>query len=175
MVSFDRPVPNPFSVGGREIPVLAVRRMGLVATALSILALLFVAALWLRRRPRDEASRIEARFASLLIPVQDVPALRQEAIEVTDIETLVRLAQQFEQPIMYQSQGAGCHSYWLYYDGLLYGYRISGAADDVPVLHFEPKPTAQRPLVRAVLTRPIRPDVSPVPERYPEIQSDVSS
>lgn len=168
-VEVNRLVANPFSVWGREAPVLAVRRVGLVATALSIMALLGVGILWVRRRPRDEAARIEARFSSLLIPVHDGPTLQQETIEVTDIETLVRLAQQFEQPIMHRAPGAGGHSYSLYYDGITYSYRIPALDEDVPVLRFEPRPPAEGPSVRAVLTRPSPVDAAAPVEEPSEI------
>ena len=170
-ITVTRLVPHPFTLWGRQIPVLAVRRVGSVAAVLSLVALLVLCLLWMKRRPKDEAARIEARYSSLLIPVQDAPGLRQETIAVTDFDTLVRLAQQFEQPVMHQTQPGAGHVYLLYYDGLTYCYRIEGEnADDVPVLRFEPKPPAERPLVKAVLTRPVRPESIPAAEEASELR-----
>ena len=56
--------------------------------AMALFALAFV---WRSRRPSDEASRIAAKFGSLLIPVTDAPDLRHETVDVTDFDTLVRL------------------------------------------------------------------------------------
>lgn len=142
----------PFSIGGFEVPLLAVRRIAIAAGGLSFAGLIVLALVWHRRRPGEEAERIAARYGSMLISVADTPDLNHETVDVTDFETLVRLAQQFEQPIMHRCPSRDAHSYVLYYDGLAYRYSIGG--DATPAVPLTSETPAR---VHAVLTRPMAP------------------
>jgi hypothetical protein len=141
---------GPLAFAGRDWPALAMRRIGVAGAGVSLLALIALALVWRSRRPGDEASRIAARFGSLLIPVTDGPDLRHETVDVSDFDTLVRLANQFEQPIMHRALRDGSHAYVLYYDGLAYRYTLAGDGRVLEIV--DHTPTAP---VHAVLTRPV--------------------
>ena len=147
-------VAQPLVIGGREVSVVAARRSALTGLAIGVLLLVAFGIAWMRRRPVGELQRIQARYGSLLIRIEDVPDLGRETVDVPDFETLVRLAQQFEQPIMCLAQHED-HIYMLYFDGLLYRYRISGGTEPIE-LRVEGSVTPA-PVVRAVLTRPMDP------------------
>ena len=68
-----------------------------------------------------------------MVPVAEGPERGYEAVDVTDIQTLVRLARQFDQPIMHQQVPSGAHAYSLYYDGMVYRFSVDalGEGDEV--------------------------------------------
>jgi hypothetical protein len=102
-----------------------------------LLALIGVLVVLFRRRPRDEAARIQARYGALLVPVAEGPERGYETIEVTDIKTLARLSRHFDQPIMHK-RSRSAHAYAVYYDGMAYRFRVGRDDIDDPVLLEEP-------------------------------------
>ena len=127
-VSVSGLVPDPLTVGGFGLPLATAQRVSAVALTIVSIVLVAVLVVMFRRRPRDEAARIQARYGALIVPVADGPERGYETVDVIDIETLVRLARQFEQPVMHQLTLSGDHVYSLYYDGMVYRFSVGGLA-----------------------------------------------
>ena len=92
--------------------------------------------------PKDETARIRTRYASLLVPVHEVPSGAYDCVDVPDMETLARLAQQFEELVLHHSSRQS-HSYMVFHGGLQYRYRTN-VADVQPFI--EPALLAEDPL-----------------------------
>jgi signal peptidase I len=112
--------PATVGVVGADLSVSALRRMGVAGALLALAALALVARpLW--SRERDEVARILARYASRLVPVVRIPRSLEEAIEVADMDTLVRLAEGYERAILHVSDGRR-HSFVVEHAGTTYVY-----------------------------------------------------
>jgi len=121
--------PHPLTIAGREVQAEGLQKAATGTGIVALVGLLTTIIVMIRKRPRDEVAKIQARYGSLIIPVTDVPQLLRETVDVKDIDTLVRLAHQFEQPIMHREDVAG-HSFLLYFDGLLYRYAIEETIEE---------------------------------------------
>jgi signal peptidase I len=110
--------PATVGVMGADLSVSALRRVGVAGALLALAALALVARpLW--SRERDEVARILARYASRLVPVARMPRPLEEAIEVTDMDTLVRLAEGYERAILHVVDGRQ-HSFIVEHAGTTY-------------------------------------------------------
>ena len=147
-------VPNPFTIAGLPLPLAAARQAAAVALVLFSIALICILATMFRRRPRDEAARIQARYGAMMVPVAEGRERGYDTVDVADIQTLVRLARQFDQPVMHQHVARGNHAYTVSYDGLV--YRFSATA-----LGLEGEVSLDDPVLKQVVaTLPRRPDPS---------------
>lgn len=104
---------------GVAVPAGALRLgslgLGVPATLGAAAALLAT-----RRRLRDEADRIELRHGHRIVPVS--AAGTRNVIEVTSMQDLARLAEQYQALILHR-QGQRGHDYLLQADGVVYRYR----------------------------------------------------
>jgi Family of unknown function (DUF5305) len=128
---------SPFSVGSSGtvamppklsnsllfgIRVLLVRKFALLALLASLLAAAFAALALVRETEReDEATRIAARYASMLVEVRALPSsLEVIIVPLSSFEDLVEVARRLEAPILHE---AGItDSYGVIDNGVLYAY-----------------------------------------------------
>jgi hypothetical protein len=112
-------VPRTVTAFGLAAPVGTLR---LLALGLGLPAILGAGAglVALRRRLKDEADRIELRHGHRMVPVS--AAATKNVIEVTSMQDLARLAEQYGALILHR-QGQRGHDYLLQADGIVYRYQ----------------------------------------------------
>jgi signal peptidase I len=117
--------PAIVSVFKLHTTVAATRRATVLTAGVAALGLILTALLLLLgRRNADEPTRIEARHGSLLVPVGHVTGRPHgEIVEVTSIETLVRIAERYDRMILHEHNDLG-HSYRVADDGAVYIYLV---------------------------------------------------
>ena len=118
-----RIAPAELSLGPLSLSVANARRVSLLG--LAALLLLGGLALAARRgRPGgDENERIAARYGHLLLPVSSRSGSWEQAIQLADIEGLVRLAEHQGKLILHVAEG-GDHSYVVEDGSTVYRYRV---------------------------------------------------
>jgi signal peptidase I len=119
-----RPAPSTLSAFGRSIDVAATRWLAVLGTFASLVALVVALIRARRLNSWDEPQRIEARYGSLLVPVQEGSLGASLPVEVLDMDTLVRLAEHYDHLILH-GELEGAHDYVVEHDGLAYRYRIA--------------------------------------------------
>jgi hypothetical protein len=116
-------VPNVFSLAGHTASYATIVWLAcagfLLAGAVSIL----LAILLRRNQAFDEAARIRARYAHLLVPVLVGDDLGWPPVDVTDIKALVRLAESAGQLILHHRADA-VDTYLVNDNGTVYRYQI---------------------------------------------------
>jgi signal peptidase I len=117
-------VPGYLSAMGRRVSLSLAQRIAAIGALASLLVLLLAGIALKFVLPRDEASRIYARYGSMLVPVDEMPVADHDTIEVPRMATLVKLGQRFEEPILHHASRQS-HSYMVFHDGLLYRYRLT--------------------------------------------------
>lgn len=123
-IRVSRTVATSLAVFGVKLPVATATRTGLIGGGVSLLLLLAACSLLTFVLPRDEAARIRTRYASLIVPVREIPSGIHDSVDVPDIDALAKLAQQFEELILHYSSRQS-HSYMVFHGGLLYRYRTN--------------------------------------------------
>ncbi|HYI44674.1 MAG TPA: signal peptidase I [Actinomycetota bacterium] len=123
-ISVSGEVPGYIAAMGVKVPLPVARRIAAGGAGASVLILLVSALALLLVLPRDEASRIYARYGSMLVSVDEMPVADHDTIDVPRIATLVKLGQRFEEPILHHTSRQS-HSYLVFHDGLLYRYRLA--------------------------------------------------
>jgi hypothetical protein len=118
-----RIVPGYLSAMGHQLSLPLAQQIGAIGAAASLAALFMAAIALMFVLPRDEASRIYARYGSMLVPVEEMPVADHDTIDVPRMATLVKLGQRFEEPILHHTSRQS-HSYMVFHDGLLYRYRL---------------------------------------------------
>jgi signal peptidase I len=114
--------PNSIRISKLTLPVRATRRGSAIVLALAVLSLLVL--LWRRLAGRkgEEPVRIAARYGDRLVPVEhgiaDATGL---AVKVSSFESLVALADHYEEPILYEQRGR-LHLYAVRHGGAVYHY-----------------------------------------------------
>ncbi len=117
--SATRSVPNRISLGAVELSVVAARRLSLLGLAGALLLAALAAGSLLRRREGDEVARIAARFGPLLLPVAARPPDWARVTELSDMESLARLAEHHGRMILHLVDGSR-HSYVVEEGGSVY-------------------------------------------------------
>jgi hypothetical protein len=116
--------PNVFSLAGHTLGYAAMTWLalgGLVLTgALSVL----LAVLLKRNKAFDEAARIRARYAHLLVPILIGDDLGWPPVDVTSFKALVRLAESAGQLILHH-QADAVDTYLVNDNGTVYRYQIT--------------------------------------------------
>jgi signal peptidase I len=122
-VAVRRPVPNRFSFLRFRLTVAVARQASLAGLGLGLLALGFGAARLRAQRRRSEADRIRARYGAMMIDARDL-GLEEggRVVRVTDMESLARLAVQYERLILHQWKG-GVDDYVVHVAECTYCYR----------------------------------------------------
>lgn len=118
------PVPNTFTFAGHTLSYSAITWLALggllVAGALAAL----LAVLLRRNRAFDEAARIRARYAHLLVPILIGEDLGWPPVDVTSFKALVRLAESAGQLILHH-QADAVDTYLVNDNGTVYRYQIT--------------------------------------------------
>ena len=129
-------VPAELSFGPLSISVATARWASLLGFAAVLLlgGLTFAAAR--RRADNDEHDRIQARYGHLLLPVASSPGTWENAIEVTDIDALARLAVHHGKLILYAVEGSD-RSYVVEDGGTVYRYSVQ-TPQPVPAMVWPP-------------------------------------
>jgi hypothetical protein len=139
---------NPFSVasGGAVavstkfsnsllfgISVVLVRKVALIALLASLLAGGLALMALLRETAReDEATRIAARYASMLVEVRSLPSSPEVVVvPLSSFEDLVEVARRLEAPILHEA--GVTDSYGVIDNGVLYAYFPVPVDADTPV------------------------------------------
>ena len=117
--------PNHLAIAGRSLEIGAIERAGWIGAAAAA-AVALVALVFLVLSPRDEANRIHAKYGTLIVPIKEAPKAALDVVDVPDIDTLVRLAEQFEQVILHDAS-RDAHTYLVSHDGFLYRYGLGSA------------------------------------------------
>ena len=117
--------PRHFTVLARSMPVATTRAL---AAGLGVPALVVAVAglLVLRRRLEGEAARIELRHGHRIVPVTSKVA---DVIDVSSIQDLARMAEQYQALILQRDSDGGGQEYQMHADGVVYRYRT---ADERP-------------------------------------------
>ena len=121
--SVPRRVTNHLAFARLEVPVQAVRWLGLLLAALAALAIYTLAIPHRNRRTRREHELIQGRYGHLIVPAVHLNPDGRSAVDVPDFPSLVRLAKHYEQLILHE-QRDGLHTYAIDEDGRLYTYCI---------------------------------------------------
>ena len=117
--STSRNVQNRLSLGPADLAVGAARRVSLLVLVGSLLLIALFA--WPLRREDDEASRIAARYGTLLLPVATRPPDWVRVTDLADMAGLVRLAEHHGRLILHLVEGSR-HSYVVEESGNVYRY-----------------------------------------------------
>ncbi len=122
-------VDRAFSLVGQSISVNAVRSIGLTLLLLALIAGAGLA--FLARKPGvSEQERIHRRHRSVLVPVEPITYPQaQSVVDVSDFETLTRLAKAYGLLVMYWNRG-GAETFVLQEESTVYRYR-SGRSESV--------------------------------------------
>ncbi len=131
--SATRTVPNRLELGPVELSVGAARRLSLLGLAMAVLVAAVFAGPLRRRHEGDEAAQIAARFGALLLPVATRPPDWARVTELTDMESLVRLAEHHGRMILHLADGSR-HSYVVEEGGNVYRYSTGGPTPPGPRL-----------------------------------------
>ena len=117
-------MPNTFSLAGHTLSYSAIAWLALggllVTGALSAL----LAVLLRRNQAFDEAARIRARYAHLLVPILIGEDLGWPPVDVTSFKALVRLAESAGQLILHH-QADAVDTYLVNDNGTVYRYQIT--------------------------------------------------
>lgn len=137
--------PATLSASKFRVEVATARRAALIGVGASLAGLLLAAALLRRGRRAGEPARIRARYGSWLIPVaRSDRRSYDEIVEVTDMETLVRLAERYDRMILHEESELG-HSYRVADEGVLYVYLVgSSDSGELPPLAISLAPEASQ-------------------------------
>jgi len=114
---------NALGVFGFSSTVAKLKPVTLwVYIASMVLLVLAIALLTLALLGRDEPTRIERRYGSMLVPVGTIGGIRgEDAVEVTSMSSLVRLAQHHDLMILHEVD-QGRHYYAIQDGNLFYFY-----------------------------------------------------
>jgi hypothetical protein len=107
-----------------KLPVSNATRIALIGAGASLILLLAAGSILGFVLQQDEAARIQARYASLIVPVREIPSGMHDTVDVPEIDMLARLAQQFEELILHYGSRQS-HTYMVFHGGLLYRYRTN--------------------------------------------------
>jgi signal peptidase I len=123
-VKITKQAAQAFSFHNHHLTVALTRKIATIGAAAALLALLVCTLLQLRGRRADEPTRIQACYHDWLIPVSRSDRRSyDELVEVTDIKTLIRLAERYDRMILHEQSELG-HSYRIADEGVLYVYLI---------------------------------------------------
>ena len=123
-VKFTQIEPNRMSLLKFSLPVSKVRFVSILGFLLSLIGLAGLGLLAWRSSRSGEAVRIQARFGSMLIAVDDANFENtSRVIDVTTFEDLVRIAMRDERMIMHQF-AAGIHRYYVQDSAVVYRFRV---------------------------------------------------
>jgi signal peptidase I len=144
VVETTRSEPNTMKLLRFDLPVVDLRNIAALGLLICIGLLMASMAAQIRAEDFDnEVDLIGARFKELLVPVRSFK--RDEAhatVEVTEVDALVRLAEQHERMILHRNDGDGMHSYFVEGDRCVYQYRArngkSVLSADSTLVAFEP-------------------------------------
>lgn len=123
--------PNRISLSAITIAVEQLRTVALVIGGIALLVLT-ATGLVLILSGNDEASRIEARYGSMIVPLSEMPTPMTAPIDVASIDALSKVAEQLGHMILHFGSGAR-HTYLVPSEGTFYRYRTRGQArQEVP-------------------------------------------
>ncbi len=123
-VKFTTIEPNRLTLLKFSLPVMKVRLASVVSLLLSLLGLGWFGLLAWRGSRQGEAARIQSRFGSMLITVDDANFENNaRVIDVTTFDDLLRLALRDERMIMHQITGDS-HRYYLQEGAVVYRFRV---------------------------------------------------
>ncbi|HEY6523375.1 MAG TPA: signal peptidase I [Solirubrobacteraceae bacterium] len=117
-------VPNAFSLAGHTLSYSAIARLALVGFLLTGALSILLAVLLRRNQAFDEAARIRARYAHLLVPILIGEDLGWPPVDVTSFKALVRLAESAGQLILHH-QADAVDTYLVNDNGTVYRYQIT--------------------------------------------------
>jgi signal peptidase I len=149
-VKITKQTARAFSFHKHHLTVALARKIATIGAAAALLALLACTLLHLRGRRADEPTRIQARYHHWLIPVSRSDRRSyDELVEVTEIKTLIRLAERYDRMILHEQTELG-HSYRIADEGVLYVYVIGTNHDTLlpPAPPAEPAADASQPSLR---------------------------
>lgn len=116
--------PNTISVFNFQFKVATVRQVALAGVILSLGGMLFVGLLMFHTGHQSAAARLQEKYGSLLVAVQDSDlGLGGRTVEVTTIDDLAKIAGRNGRMILYQSKGA-VHHYFVQDNDTTYHYRL---------------------------------------------------
>jgi signal peptidase I len=126
--------PATLSLHGVRARIQTVRHVALVGVVGSC-ALLALSGLTLllHRRGRDESARIRARYGPWIVPVSRLPGdVNGEVLQVADVESLAKLAERYDRPILHEPGPDGRGGYAVTDGGIRYVYRSPAAETPEP-------------------------------------------
>jgi signal peptidase I len=140
-VDVSRTKPRTISFRAFDLSVSTARKAAVIGGGTALAVILVCVLLLLRGRRADEPDRIQALYGRRLVPISRSERRDyDEVVEVTSMETLVRLAERYDRMILHE-EGDDGHSYRLADDGVLYVYLVGDA--DVPVEEADSEETPQ--------------------------------
>ena len=117
-------VPNTFSLAGHVARYSTIAWLALVGFLLTGALAALLAVLLRRNQAFDEAARIRARYAHLLVPILIGEDLGWPPVDVTSFKALVRLAESAGQLVLHH-QADAVDTYLVNDNGTVYRYQIT--------------------------------------------------
>ena len=127
-----RQQPNTLAPLGLTLEVASARRMALAGLGLALGGALLLGYQMRRAAQGGEPARIRHTYGPLLIAIRDSqPDLGAAIVDVSTIDDLAKLAEQYGSMILHAQRGDE-HYYFVYHGNLAYRYRIADPEDRMP-------------------------------------------
>ena len=125
---------STFGIGPVAVTVRVARVVSLFGLVMSLVALFMFGLPVIRAMRENEASRIQARYGGVMVPVKAL-GLRSDSVlvELESIEALVRIGERFDLPVLHASAD-GTNDYMVESDGAVYRYRSGAGVSETPPL-----------------------------------------
>lgn len=162
-VSITREGPNPISVFGLDVSIAGIRLPSLLIAIGALLGAIITGVMAVAAS-RDEVAGIARRYATLLVPVSDLPPGVNESIEVENIEALSRLAEQLGQMILHHTSDHR-HTYLVPGEGSFYRYTVPRLSDQPPEVRRSTRAASTPPPPPPARVSPRGPRQSPAPQQ----------
>ena len=139
----EQSTPLTLALGPWHLSVSAARTLALSAIGIILAALIAILALLrpllaLVRPLRDESANIRARYGRMIVPVAHVPPLPGDpVIDVSDMESLVKIAEHYDRSILYEATRDG-DAYWVTDESGQFRYTVDAPAGAPPDQAAEP-------------------------------------
>ena len=114
-------------LGPLHTSIANARMVGLIGGIASLVLLIAFGIPLMGAYRRDEATRINARYGPLLVPMRSVSGINGALAEVDDMEALVRIADRYDRLVLHE-QHDGVHRYYVEGDGVVYFYKTEEEA-----------------------------------------------
>lgn len=130
-----------------DLPVAASRKLSVLGLGMSLLLMFLLWQRFSRVATQDESEQIQAEYGDWLVDVMKVePSMRTRAVEVANMEALVRLAERYERVILHHGSPPR-HDYYVEESGTVYRHSI-GEDGEASTAKADLRPASRRTQLR---------------------------